>query len=187
MRQALLIVDVQNDYFAGGKSELVDPLGALENIEKVLTHFRESALLVIHVQHINRREGAAFFLPDTEGVRIHPRLAPREGECLVVKHAPNSFFETELLDLIKRHLIAEVLICGMMSHMCVDTTTWACKDHGIKATLLDDACATKHLTWNGRIIPAHTVHDVFMASLHGTFADVVKTNDYLSLASSGGM
>ncbi len=181
MKQALLIIDVQNDYFAGGKSELCDPMAALANIERLLGHFRAARLPIIHVQHINVREGATFFLPDTKGAEIHKNLNPQAGEHLVIKHAPNSFYETDLLKIIQSNAITELVICGMMSHMCIDTTTRACKDFGIKVTLIDDACATKDLSWAGRTIPAETVHQVFMAALSGMFATVVKTSGYLSL------
>ncbi len=173
--KALLIIDVQNDYFEGGKSELCNPIEAMQNIEKVLRIFRQRSLPVIHVQHINNREGATFFLPNTDGVLIHKNLTPLEGEYIVTKHAPNSFFETNLLDILQENKINELVICGMMSHMCIDTTTRACKDFGIKVTLLNDACATKTLSFNGVIIPAETVHNTFMASLNGMFANVIAT------------
>jgi len=181
LKQALLIIDVQNDYFAGGKSELCNPLEVLKNIEKVLQHFRNQALTVIHVQHISAHVGATFFLPDTEGVLIHKNLTPNENEYLVVKHTPNSFSETNLLNIIKDNSITEIVICGMMSHMCIDTTTRACADYGIKATLIDDACTTKSLSWRGKTIPGEMVHDVFMASLNGIFANVIKTDEFLSV------
>ena len=173
--KALLIIDVQNDYFEGGKSELYNSKVALQNIEKVLMIFRQRNLPVIHVQHINTREGATFFLPNTDGVLIHKNITPLESEYIVTKHAPNSFFETNLLDIMKENNINDLVICGMMSHMCIDTTTRACKDFGIKVTLLNDACATKDLSFNGEIIPAETVHNTFMASLNGMFANVIKT------------
>ncbi len=177
MKKALLIIDVQNDYFEGGKSELYNPLGALGNIEKVLSIFRKANLCVIHVQHINTRDGATFFLPDTDGVQIHKNLMPMDSEHLIIKHAPNSFLGTNLLTVLKDSEIEEVVICGMMSHMCIDTTTRACMDYGIKVTLLEDACATKNLIYNGKTISAETVHDVFMASLNGMFAKVIKTSE----------
>lgn len=177
LKRALLIIDVQNDYFEGGKSELCNPIRALQNIEKILMTFRERKLPVIHVQHINNREGATFFLPDTDGVLIHKNITPLDNEYLVIKHAPNSFFETNLLDILTDNKINDIVICGMMSHMCIDTTTRACKDFGIKVTLLEDACATKSLSFNGKTIPAETVHETFMASLNGMFANVIKTNE----------
>lgn len=181
MKQALLIIDVQNDYFAGGKSELCNSMVALGNIEKLLGHFRLAHLPVIHVQHINTREGTTFFLPNTDGASIHKNLTPKEGEHHVIKHTPNSFFKTNLLDITKDNGITELVICGMMSHMCIDTTTRVCKDLGIKVILIDDACATKNLSWAEQTIPAETVHQVFMASLNGMFATVIKTSEFLSL------
>jgi nicotinamidase-related amidase len=181
MKQALLIVDVQNDYFPGGRSELHHPMAALSKIEKLLGHFRAKGMPVIHVQHINLREGATFFRPHTHGALIHERLTPQAGERLVVKHAPNSFHETNLLAILREEGITDLVICGMMSHMCVDTTARACKDFGIGVTLIDDACATKDLAWEGRPIPAETVHRVFMAALNGMFATVQKAEDFLSI------
>ncbi len=179
MKKALLIIDVQNDYFEGGKSELYNPLNALEKIEKVLSEFRKESLPVIHVQHINTREGATFFLPNTEGVLIHKNLTPIDGEHLIIKHAPNSFLGTNLLDVLKANEIDEVVICGMMSHMCIDTTTRACMDYGIQVTLLEDACTTKNLTFNGQTLSAGLVHAVFMASLNGLFAQVIKSDELI--------
>ncbi len=178
MKKALLIIDVQNDYFAGGKSELYNPVDALDNIEAVLKQFREKKLPVIFVQHISLGKNAAFFLPDTEGVQLHERLRPLDNEYVVTKHAPSCFLNTNLTDIVRDNGITEFVICGMMSHMCIDTTTRACMDHGLKATLPEDACTTKDLTFSGRIIPARTVHAAHMASLNGTFANVIKTGEF---------
>lgn len=176
MKQALLIIDVQNDYFKGGKFELYQPEEALYKIEKALTLFRNKNLPVIHVQHISKSEDAAFFAPNTNGALIHANLAPLEGEYHVIKHAPNSFFETGLEALLKAKEITDVVICGMMTHMCVDTTTRACRDYGLNVILLEDACATRDLSYRDKVFPAETVHDVFMASLNGAFARVIKTD-----------
>jgi len=175
MKKALLIIDVQNDYFEGGRSALFNPMNALANVEKVLSVFREKQLKIIFVQHINVREGATFFLPNTEGALIHKNIQPLNNEYIVVKHYPNSFYKTNLAEILEKEEINELVICGMMSHMCIDTTTRACKDFGIKVTLLSDACATKDLIFNEKTIPADTVHNVFMASLNGMFANVIET------------
>jgi len=177
MKQALLIIDVQNDYFPGGKSELHNALKTLDNIEKILAWFRQKQLPVIHVQHINTYEGAAFFLPETEGTCIHNRLTPIKGENLITKHAPNSFLGTNLEAILRENDITNLVICGMMSHMCIDTTVRACMDHGIKVTLPEDACTTKNLMWQGEQIPAEVVHNTFMAALNGMFANVTKTRE----------
>lgn len=177
MAKALMLIDIQNDYFEGGRSPLVHPLGALANAEKALFSSRLAGLPVIHVQHVNIRKGAAFFLPDTDGVRIHERLAPLESEFVVVKHTPNSFYDTGLAGILEWNRINELVVCGMMTHMCVDTTVRAAKDFGLAVTLLEDACTTKDLVWNGEAIHAENVHKTFMAALNGMFAKVIKTDE----------
>lgn len=170
--QALLIIDVQNDYFPGGKSELVNPLEALNQIKTVLNRFREAQRPVIFVQHINTRQGATFFIPNTIGVQIHKDIAPLESEPVIVKQTPNSFYQTNLLEVLHAKSISKLVVCGMMTHMCIDTTVRAVKDYGLSTTLLYDACATKDLTIMGNSIPANIVHDAYMAGLNGMFAQV---------------
>ena len=177
--KALLIIDIQNDYFPGGRAEQVNPLAALARAEELLGHFRENRLPVIHVQHINVREGAAFFRPDTEGVKIHERLAPRAGEHLVVKNFPNSFFKTSLDDIIRDRHISELVICGMMTHMCVDTTVRAAKDRDLPVTLISDACATKALEFEGVPVTAAQVQAAYMAALAGMFARVATASEFI--------
>ncbi|MEI6100932.1 MAG: cysteine hydrolase family protein [Eubacteriales bacterium] len=179
MNQALLIIDIQNDYFEGGLSPLCDPLSALANAEAALGQFRAAGLPVIHVQHVNTREGATFFLPDTDGVQIHKNLTPHEDEFIVVKHTPNSFYQTNLTEIINWNKIASLVVCGMMSHMCIDTTVRAAKDHDLSVTLLEDACTTKDLSFSGEQIEAKTVHKTFIAALNGIFAKVIKTNELI--------
>lgn len=90
--KALLIIDVQNDYFPGGKCELSGPEKALENIVSVLRLFRKAGLPVIHVRHVNTRPDASFFLPGTDGVKIHTGLTPLPGEdVLVPSTLPTAF------------------------------------------------------------------------------------------------
>lgn len=173
--KTLLIIDAQNDYFPGGKSELAGPNDALENIKMVLGQFRAKGFPVIHVQHVNTRAGATFFLPETEGVKIHAELTPLPAEQVVIKHMPNSFFETDLQKILNDLGAKELVVCGMMTHMCIDTTVRAAKDMAFTTTLLYDACATKDLSIMGNTIPAQTVHDAYMAGLNGMFAEVVLT------------
>lgn len=177
MSKALLLIDIQNDYFEGGLSELVDPLQAADNAKKILTIFRENKLPIIHVQHINTREGATFFLPNTDGVKIHAAVQPLENEYVITKHTPNSFFETRLSSILNENNINSLVVCGMMSHMCIDTTVRAAKDYAIDITLVEDACATKDLSFQGVTISARTVHCAFMAGLSGMFAKVIGASE----------
>ena len=179
MNTALLLIDIQNDYFPGGAWELSHADEAAAQARLALGRFREQHRPVFHVRHINTRPGAAFFLPDTPGSEIHGAVKPLDGEPVIIKHAPDAFFQTDLHDALSRAGIRKLVVCGMMSHMCIDTSVRAARNHGYDITLLHDACATRDLSWNGKTIPAATVHEAFMAALHGAFADVRTTGDFL--------
>ena len=94
--------------------------------------FREHKQPTVHIQHVSTRPGATIFLPGSEGTHIHDAVAHFEGEPLVQKHFPNAFRETNLLDLLKGWEIERVIVCGMMTHMCVDATARAAADLGFQ-------------------------------------------------------
>ncbi len=180
MENAILLIDIQNDYFAGGRNELHLPELAASRAREALELYRRLNLPVFHVQHISTRPGATFFLPDTAGADIHESVAPLPNENVIVKHAPNAFFQTELAAELQRLEVRHLVICGMMSHMCIDTSVRAAKDHGFAVTLLEDACTTKDLRWRETVIPAETVHQTFMAALSGSFAQVQRTEEFIA-------
>jgi nicotinamidase-related amidase len=180
MKQALLLIDIQNDYFEGGTMTLVNADPASENAKLLLDKFRSNHLPVIHIQHIATKPGATFFLPDSFGAEIHQQVQPTAEETVIIKHFPNSFRKTELLDYLKKTGITDLVIAGMMTHMCIDATTRAAKDFGYNCTLVGDACATRNLEINGEKINAVDVHNAFLAALNVTYATVTNTQDYLA-------
>jgi nicotinamidase-related amidase len=165
MKTALLLIDIQNDYFPGGKMELVEPLAAAKKAYELLQCVREHKGHHVHIQHVSRRPGATFFLPGDRGTDIHDSVAHFEGEPLVQKHYPNSFRETNLLDLLKGWGIERVIITGMMTHMCVDATARAAADLGFQVVIAEDACATRDLKYGNTIVPSDHVHKAFLAAL----------------------
>lgn len=175
MNTALVLVDLQMDYFAGGRNELVQADSAVARAQEALSLFREKQLPVVHIQCILLEENAEFFLPDTDGIRIHERVQPQSGEKVIVKHTPDSFFRTELQQHLESIQASRLVIGGMMSHICIDSTVRSANRLGYEVVLLGDACATKDLVWKDTLIPAQTVQDTFMASLQGTFAQVTDT------------
>jgi nicotinamidase-related amidase len=86
--RALVIVDIQNDYFAGGRCQLVGPDAAAANASRLLASQRAAGLPVVHVQHVWDSDDAEFFVPGTSGVEIHPSVQPRDGEPVVQKAHP---------------------------------------------------------------------------------------------------
>lgn len=180
MNKALVIIDLQNDYFPGGKNELVNSTEASLKAKELLTAFREKNLPVIHVQHLSVRPGSTFFVPGTPGAEIHDNVKPAEGEKIVVKSFPNSFRETDLQEYLKSLQIDHLVVAGMMSHMCVDATVRASKDFGYAVSVAADACATKDLSFDNRLVPAGEVHGAFMAALSYFYADVKSVSELIN-------
>jgi nicotinamidase-related amidase len=179
MKTALLVIDIQNDYFPGGKMELVGSIQAAAAVARLLASFRKNTWPVYHVQHISKQPGATFLLPDTKGVDIYAAVRPLPTEPVITKHFPNSFRDTELLGRLKEDKIGSLLICGMMSHMCVDTSVRAAFDFGFSCILAHDACATRDLAFNGITVPASQVHAAYMAALGAVFAQIRCTEEIL--------
>jgi nicotinamidase-related amidase len=178
MKTALILIDIQNDYFPGGKGELEKPLEAAQQARKLLDFFRQQKWPTVHIQHVATRAGALTFLPSSEGVKIHPSILPLAGETIILKHFPNSFRETGLLEHLQGLGIERLVICGMMTHMCVDATTRAAADFGYPLLLAADACATRALTYNETKVPAEHVHAAFLAALK-SYGRVLKTDEVL--------
>ena len=179
MTTALLIVDLQNDYFAGGAMPLAGTEAAAREAARLLARFRDDGRPVVHLQHLSVRPGATFFLPGTPGAEIHPSLTPREGEPVVEKNYPSGFRDTDLQARLDALGVEALLICGAMSHMCVDSTTRAAFDLGYRCSVAADACATRDLEFAGRKIAAADVHAAFMAALALPFARVATTGELL--------
>jgi len=177
MKTALLIVDIQNDYFPKGKMELEGSIEASLKAKELLGLFRADTLPVVFIQHVSVQKGASFFLPDTEGILIHENVRPLPGEMVFQKYYPNSFRETGLLDHLKKEDIRRLLICGMMTSMCIDATVRAAFDYGFTCVVIHDACATRALKFKDHDIPATHVHGAFLAALGSVYARMMSTSE----------
>jgi nicotinamidase-related amidase len=180
MKPTLLLIDIQNDYFPGGNMELVKMNQAMSNAQKLLFHFRINNCPVIFIQHLAIRPNASFFVPETTGVKIHELVCPLPNETVITKNFPNSFRNTSLQQHLQTLQTSDLVICGAMSHMCIDTTTRAAADLGYSCTLISDACATRDLVFDGRKVKAAEVQVAYMAALDGTFAKVISTKQFLN-------
>lgn len=180
---ALLIIDVQNDYFPGGKMTLEGSEKAGRNIQQVLEYFRKNNLPVVHIKHISTNERATFFLPGTSGAEIHPLVSPSGDEIVIVKHFPNSFRETELLEYLQSKNIKNLIITGMMTDVCVESTTRAAFDFGFSNTIIGDATATRDRELDGKIVKAADVQKSFLAgisALGNLYANIINASEFLS-------
>ncbi len=179
MNRALLLVDIQNDYFPGGKMELAGMAAAAAQAQKLLEEFRRRHWPTFHIQHVSVRKGAPFFVPGTPGVEIHASIAALPGETVIEKHFPNSFRDTGLQEALAAAGIKDLVICGAMSHMCIDATARAAADLGFNCTVIHDACATRDLSFGDLVIPAAQVHGAFMAALTTLYARVISLQEFL--------
>ncbi|MCX7172992.1 MAG: cysteine hydrolase family protein [Proteobacteria bacterium] len=180
MSQALLLIDIQNDYFPGGAMALEGSIVAGLRAGELLAACRQRGVPVVHVQHLSTRPGATFFVPNSAGVEIHSCVAPLAGEAVIHKNFPNSFRNTGLLEHLRGMGCDELLIGGMMSNMCIDATVRAAADLGFRCRLAHDACAARALSFNGMEVSAAQVHAAFMAALQGLYAEVAGVEKLLA-------
>ncbi|MGT2907980.1 cysteine hydrolase family protein [Streptococcus dentiloxodontae] len=178
MKQALLVIDVQNDYFKGGKCELVNPDTALANINQLESCFLETNQLIIYIQHVKNDKQADFFAKNSEGARLHSNLSLDSNSIIISKSYPNSFIGTNLEEILKDWEIEQLVITGMMTHMCIDSTTRAAKEKGYQPILIQDATATKALDYQGQIVGAEAVQKSFISALQN-FSQVKTTAEFL--------
>ena len=178
-KSALLVIDIQNDYFPGGKFELEGPLEAAGQARKVVDAFRSNGWPVIHFRHESIRPGADFLLPDTRGNEIHELVRPESGEIVYPKHFPNAFKETPLLSYLQETGIQDLVIVGMMTFMCVHATARAASDLGFQCTVLHDATAARSINFNGLDIPAAHVQAAFHGALAFAYAEVIGVDAWL--------
>jgi nicotinamidase-related amidase len=180
MKRALVLVDIQTDYFPGGRKPLPGMVEASGRAADLLSYFRGTGQPLFHVRHVATGPNATFFVPETDGIQIHSSVAPLTEEEVITKNHPNSFLQTSLLDKLRRADAEEVIICGAMSNICIDATARAASDLGFKCVVVHDACAASDLEFGNRIVAAADVHAAFMAALKAAYARVVTLAEFLT-------
>lgn len=183
-RRAVIAVDIQNDYFPGGRYPLDGMEEASARARSVLDAARGRGDLIVHVRHEFTDPSAPFFHPGSEGADINPAAAPREDEIVVTKNSVNAFKDTDLQRILDDHGVTDVVIVGAMSHMCIDAATRAASDLGYQTTVIADACATRDLEWQGTTVPAAQVHAAMMSGLAFGYATVADARAWI--AGTGG-
>ncbi|MEH6449429.1 MAG: cysteine hydrolase family protein [Oleispira sp.] len=180
---ALLLIDFQNDYFptySGAKNPLVGTEAAAEQGAKLLVKFRQQELPVVHVRHEFPTDEAPFFLPGSDGAKIHSSVAAQDSESVILKHQINSFRDTDLQKVLDDAGITKLVIVGAMTHMCVDAVTRAASDLGYECAVAHDACATLDVEFDGVMVPAAQVQAAFMAGLSFAYANVATADELIA-------
>jgi nicotinamidase-related amidase len=163
---ALLIIDIQDFYFPGGKSALVEPEKAALNAASLIEYFRNKHLPVIYIKHNSEPGG-----------KINDIVKPLPGEKIFTKDEVNSFVGTGLGDYLKTIGTDTLVICGMQTHMCVEAAVRAASDLGYKCVLVDDACATKDLRYGDHLVKAADVQYSTLATLK-SYCRIVTTGQF---------
>lgn len=163
---ALLVIDIQNFYFPGGRSELVEPAKAAEMAALAIGRARETANPVIFVQH-----------KAATGMEINETVKPLPGEKIFVKEEVNSFLNTGLKEYFDGLTIDTLVICGMQTQMCVEAAVRAAHDYGYHVILLHDACATRNMKFGDREVTAADVHASTLATLR-SYAEVISVDEW---------
>lgn len=177
-KRAVVVVDLQNDYWPSGKWPLVGIEAAAANAAIVIEKARAAGDTVINIRHETAGAGAPFFVPGTEGAEIHASVRPQDGETVIVKYYPNAFRDTELKRTLDDAGIEEVTIVGAMSHMCIAATARAASDFGYATTVIHDACATRDVDFNAMTVPAAQVHAAHMGALAFAHCQVIGTGKF---------
>ena len=177
--KAVIVVDIQNDYFEGGAFPLYRQKEAAANAALVIAKAREDKVPVIFIQHLSE---SMFFIKDTPGAEINEMVKPLEGEKIIQKWFPNSFRGTSLaadLEALGGPKAVELTIVGSMSQMCIEATTRAAADMEYKCIVVEDACAAPAQAFNGVEVSPQQTHAVAMSALSFGYAKIVTTEEYL--------
>jgi nicotinamidase-related amidase len=176
---ALVVIDIQNEYFPDGALTLPHAERAAQQAAQAIDAARAAGIEVIHVRH-EEPDSDEWFVPGSKGAEINSAVRPADGEAVIVKHHPNSFLETDLAQRLTAADASRVAFCGMMTSMCVDATVRAAADLGLEPVLIDDACAAPDLEHRGVRVPADEVHAAFCAALGEEIATLVETSEFVS-------
>ena len=177
MADALVVIDIQNEYFPGGAIPLPGADEAAARAAAAIAAARSAGMPVLHMRH-EEPESDEWFVPGSEGAATNRAVSPADGEPVIVKNHPNSFLDTDLATRLESLGARRVAFCGMMTSMCVDATVRAAADRGLDALLIEDACAAPDLEHGGRKVAADDVHAAFCAALADGIATVVETDAF---------
>lgn len=178
MKRALLVVDVQNEYFTG-QLPVWDSESSLSNILKAMDHAHEKGIPVVVIQHANLLENVSTLRKGTPEWELHPEIAKRPYDLLIEKNMPGSFTETDLEHWLRSKGITTVTITGYMAHICCDTTARQAAHLGFSVEFLADATGAIPLKNEWGEISAEELHRAVLIVQGAAFSKVMKTTDWI--------
>jgi nicotinamidase-related amidase len=171
-RAALLLIDVQREYFAAnGPLWIPDGQIVLSRLRRLLEDYREADMPIVHVRHVEAA-GAPVFAADRSLIETMPEVAPRGLEPIVTKHTPGAFTDTELSAVLTQQAARTLVIAGFMTHMCCDTTARQAVARGLNVIFLTDGTATRNLALGDRTISHADVQAATLAAQADGFSQL---------------
>ena len=187
MSTALIVIDVQEEYFSGRLPIQHPPREAsLDSIVRAMDTASAAGVPVVVVRHVGE-PGGSTFQPDSPTGALRPEIADRPHDLLVDKLLPGSFTGTELGDWLGEREIDHITIVGYMTNVCCDTTARQALHRGLGATILHDAVGVPTMpAVVGQPIDAETLHNAALAPLALIGVEMMLTDEWTAgLTSSG--
>lgn len=179
MNKALLVIDVQNEYFSG-KLPVTYPKDSFKNILKVIDSANKNKIPVIIIQHSKLEEDAATFKKGNHEHDIHEEVLKRDYDIIIEKNLPGSFTGTELESWLKKNKIETVTICGYMTQMCCDTTARQAMHRDYNVEFLSDATGTLDISNSAGKINAEELHKAILITQAMIFSKVMSTEEWIN-------
>ena len=177
-KEALLVIDVQNEYFSG-KLPVTFPHGSLVNILQAMDAAHAAQVPVVVIQHVNHAPDAATFRHGTYGWELHPDVKKRPRDVLIEKTLPGSFSGTTLDTWLRNRGIISVTIAGYMTQMCCDTTARQAFHKGYGVKFLSDATGTLSVTNQAGTISDADLHRAILVTQQMRFSQVMTTAEWI--------
>jgi nicotinamidase-related amidase len=179
---ALIIIDIQNEYFNGGALPLPESESTAANAQRLLAWARQNALTVVHIRHLSSNAFSPIFAPNSKTSEIATIVSPLATETVLTKHFPNAFLGTDLHAFLTNHNIETLIVCGMMTHTCVASTSQAAAELGYSVILAKNACTTRSLPVGaGQAMDYKTIHAATLAALSDAIAEIMGTDEIIAL------
>jgi nicotinamidase-related amidase len=178
MKQALLVIDVQNEYFTG-KLPVTYPADSFENILKAMDWAHASRVPVAVIRHTNLAPEAQTFRQGTAGWELHDEIKRRHADILIDKNLPGSFTGTGLARWLGEREITTVTIAGYMTQMCCDTTSRQAFHRGYTVNFLADATGTLSVNNAAGSVTDAELHRAILVTQQMRFARVLKTGEWI--------
>jgi len=178
---AVIVIDIQNEYFPGGKMPIPDGMKALQNSKRIVEFAHKNGMPVFFVQHLGAADGP-LFAKGSRFAEFHKDLQPGKNDRVISKATPSSFVGTDLQQQLDALGIKQLIVTGLMTHMCVSSTARDAVPLGYSVIIPEDATATRDLaTWNNKVVDHQILQQSALAAVADVFAEIKTTDAVLAL------